>query len=247
MKRTRTQAFGPGKGRSRKGARTGPYSAPVRAYPSSRVPLASRGYRPNSVERKVFDVATTVYPGNTTGSITSICIPTLGTDMTNRIGRKITVRSLQARGLVRTRLSESQASGVTSSMLMRIMYLVDLQPNGANPAVTDILATSIAQSPMNLNNRDRFKVLFDRMYALDPYNKNTTAGSVLCSTVNQCKTLKMYKKCNQEVVFNATNGGTVADITSGNLLQLIISNQATDGAGGPGEAAIYTRVRFTDQ
>lgn len=243
MKRTRTQALGPYKNRPFKRPRQ---AQPKRTYTGSRVPLASRGYRLNPIEKKVFDVVTTIYPANTTGSVTSMYQPTLGTDFTNRVGRKTTIKSIQARGIVRVRLAESMASGVTSPQLIRWMMILDTQPNGALPAVTDILAASLPQSPLNLNNRDRFKVIIDKQWVLDPYEKSTTATQAIVSTTNQCRALKVYRKCNIETIFNATNGGSVADITSGAIIQLLIGNQPTDGAGGPGEAAIQTRIRFQD-
>jgi len=245
MKRTRTQAFGkPYQNKQfKKPRRVGP----VRAYTGSRVPIASRGYRLNTAERKVFDIVTTIYPASTTGSITAICRPILGTDMTNRIGRKVVIKSVQARGIVRVRRAEANINGDSPPQIVRIMYLVDLQPNGAVPAVLDILTEALAQSPMNLNNRDRFKILFDKVITLDAYTRDTaSAGEEYVSFNRTCQNFKMYKKCNQEVIFNATNGGTVADITSGALLQFIISNQALVGGAAEAEAAIFTRVRFLD-
>lgn len=231
--------------RATKRART--TAMPVRAYGGSRVPLASRGYRLNNAERKVYDITTTVYPVNTAGSVTAICIPILGTDMTNRIGRKVVVKSIQARGIARVRLAEANTNGMAGPQLIRIIYLVDLQPNGALPAITDVLVQAIAQSPMNLNNRDRFRILSDKMITLDNYTRDTaTPGSEYVGFNRTAQHFKMYKKCNQEVIFNATNAGTVADITSGAILQVIVGNQATDGAGGPGSAAIFTRCRFLD-
>lgn len=244
MKRTRSQAgFAYKNKQFKKPRRIGP----VRSYPGSRVPLASRGYRTNRVEKKVFDVVSTTYQGNTTGSIVTIFLPTLGTDMNNRVGRKCTVTSLQVRGTVFQRLADTNANGNSACGVVRVMYLVDCQPNGALPAITDVLATATPHSPMNLNNRDRFKVIFDKITSLDNYVRSTAVAGqeyIAVGRVNQH--FKKYKRMNQEVIFTAVNGGTIADIASGSILQLVIGNQPTDAASGPQQATTYTRVRFTD-
>ena len=64
------------------------------------VPLRTGGYRPNNVERKVNDIDTTQYQVNNTGSITLLANPAVGAGFNNRIGRKITLKSLFIRGWV---------------------------------------------------------------------------------------------------------------------------------------------------
>lgn len=242
MKRTRTQAFGGGyKNKQFKK----PRSTAARAYPNSRVPPASRGYRANRVERKVFDVDNVVTDADTSSRITCICMPTLGTDMTNRVGRKLTIRSFQARILVRTERAQLVTAATIPAQMVRVMFIVDMQPNGAAPSITDILKYAHPTSPLNLDNRDRFKMVCDKVWTLDPYMVGLTASSTYASTTNQIKHTKIYKKMSQEVIFNATNGGTIADITSGALLQVVLGSQAVS-ATNTAETVIGTRVRFTD-
>lgn len=228
-------------------------TGPARAYSGSRVPLASRGYRLNAVERKLADFNATVIPCNSTSVITPICIPTLGTDFTNRVGRKILIKSIQGRLLLRSTLSETitvPTNGSSGSQMCRLLIIVDMQPNGAAPAITDIMTNNHPAANMNLNNRDRFKVLLDKTWVLDPFVADNTATLSRAGTANQAKTWKFYKKCNQETIFNATNGGTIADITSGALLRVIMGNQPPPVAGPPAvgaaEFVISSRVRFVD-
>jgi hypothetical protein len=248
MKRSRSQTTLTYKNRQfKKPRRVGP----VRAYTGSRVPLASRGYRPNNTERKLSDINPTVNAANTTSTITALCVPTLGSDYTNRVGRKITVKSVQGRCLVRTTLGETLITGSSGAQQVRLMLLVDLQPNGALPAITDILTNAHPSSNMNLNNRDRFKILLDKTWNLDPYLNDPTATQARISMDNQCRSWKFYKKCDQEVIFNAVNGGTIADITSGAIIRVILGNQPAPVAGPPAigaaELVISSRVRFVDQ
>lgn len=247
MKRTRSTALGPYKNKQfKKPRRVGP----VRAYTGSKVPLASRGYKYNTMERKLSDILPTVVPANSTAAITALCVPTLGTDFTNRVGRKIRISSVQGRALVRTTLGETLAVGNSGAQKVRLMILIDLQPNGALPAITDILTNSHPSANMNLNNRDRFKILLDKTWNLDPYLNDATAGTSRITATNQCRNFKFYKKCDQETIFNATNGGTIADITSGALIRVVLGNQPVPVVGPPaigaGEMVISSRVRFMD-
>jgi len=159
-----------------------------------------------------------------------------GTDYTNRISRKVHVVSVQIRATIN--------SNGTVPCNVREMCVYDMQPNGAVPAITDILDTGTVNTyalsaPLNLNNRDRFRVVWDKLHRLDDsYN---------------AKNVNYYKKCNYETVFNAAGAG-VATVTSGALWWFAVSDVAT--AGTP-PTIIYTagavmaskgviRIRFVD-
>lgn len=217
---------------------------PVRAYPGSIVPLASRGYRLNPHERKVADYAATQYDVNSSGDFKLLAVPVLGTDMNNRIGRKILLKSVYIRGHVSSQYATTAATGITLGQLYRMIIFIDLQPNGAAPATTDLLVTAAPQSHLNLNNRDRFKILCDKQWTVDPYFYSTTASASVASASRQIWPVKKYKKLNIETVFNATNGGTIADIASGALYMFWIGSSGTGNADGI--ASVSTRVRFSD-
>lgn len=221
------------------------YAPPRREYTSSLVPLATRGYSPNSVERKVFDVAATSYNVNATGFTQALCIPTLGSDMTNRIGRKICLKSIQIQGFVNIANAKAvpMIESEVSAQYARFILLWDTQPNGALPSITDVLTTLSTNAPLNLNNRDRFRVLVDKRYCLDPFIFNSTTSC--CSATNQIKPVKIYRKLNLETIFNATNGGTIADIASGSLTALWIGSDPS-GLNGPVDFNGSYRVRFAD-
>lgn len=219
---------------------------PMRTYKPSMVPSASRGYKPNAVEKKVYDIAPGAYNANTTGDIRCLALPTLGTDMTNRIGRKIVLKSVYIKGMVQM---ESAANPTTADLatgnLTRIIIFADMQPNGALPAVTDVLNSALPQSHLNLNNRDRFKIYCDKMYYMDPMVYNTTATQAVACWGNTGRAIKIYKRLNLETIFNATNGGTIADISSGALLILTIGNVAA-GTRTDADFSLGIRVRFAD-
>lgn len=197
------------------------------------LPLRSTG-----AEKKVFDVVPGAAQINTTGYVQCICIPTLGTDYTNRIGRKITLKSVYIRGYVRTEISGAPAAKTVASQQARFMLVYDDQPNGALPAVTDILNTIDTASQLNLNNRDRFRVLKDKCWSFDPYLQSASASA-------QIFNVRIYKKLNVDVTFNATNGGTIADIQTGALLTVFVGSNIA-GTNEDANAYFSSRVRFLD-
>lgn len=202
---------------------------------------------PSAIEKKVNDLTTATYQVNTSGSITLLANPVLGSDFNNRIGRKVVLKSAYIRGQVK--LDWAGAGGLPATagiaaQLARFMLVCDLQPNGAAPAITDILVESTAESQLNLNNRDRFRILSDKTYVFDPViNVQTATQAQLCYN-RTIYPVKKYKKIDQEMIFNATNGGTVADITSGALYMVWIGTVAS-GVGDV-NAVVSTRVRYVD-
>lgn len=217
-----------------------------RAYPGSMVPLRSGGYKPNRIERKVNDLTTNTYQVNTTGSIVLIANPILGSDFNNRIGRKITLKSVYIRGYIAQEGADGAGFAIAApTQLGRMILVADLQPNGAVPAITDILVEATSCSQLNLNNRDRFKIYCDKTYVVDPYMTSAIATQSYAQASNTIKMVKKYKKLNLEMIYNATNAGTVADINSGALYMVWIGSVAA-GANTDMRARVSTRVRYID-
>jgi len=216
---------------------------PKGSYKRTLVPMATRGYQLNATELKVSDVniiATTVDSG--TSSVTALCVPTPGTDMTNRIGRKILIRSVYIKGMARPLNSIDPDDGLVAPQYLRVALVMDFQPNGSTAAAIDIFTSTNAISNINLNNRDRFKIISDKYYNLGAFFYDATNFMIGCdkSIVN----VKIYKKCKYEVIFNAGTAGTTADISSGALL-LVLQSSAAGGEGATFE--IRSRVRFSDK
>lgn len=205
----------------------------------------TRTLRSTGPEKKVWDVVTGTTQCNTTGFIQCLFLPVLGNDYNNRIGRKTTATSIYMRGHVLTEAAKDAINGaalaVPASMVRMILFLDD-QPNGAVPALLDLLLEALPSSQLNINNRERFRILKDKTWVFDPY----LAGLTWVSATNQIGTLKVYKKLNLETTFNATNGGTIADINSGALNICWLSNLPS-GTDTDCNARYSVRVRFLDQ
>lgn len=254
MKRTRQQAFGtPSAFRTFRSARTamvrtgGNYNQ-VR---KRRNPRTGRYLVGSGPERKFVDTVL----GNVTTSTLSIGTnsagdsgtPTLvpgqllngllqGTDSTTRIGRKIIMTSIQGR--ITLTCQNNAAGAIPAGTLggqVRLIVFMDNQTNGLIPALSDVMLNAtnqFIQSPYNLNNRERFRVLYDKIRMIDPQNQQSCY-------------FKLYKKLNAPVIFNAGNAGTVADIQTGSIYFAIGTNvQSTIGSTCDGTA--IWRIRFKD-
>lgn len=193
------------------------------------------GMRHRGTELKVIDSGTVAIAAATTaGALFLVNGVSTGTDYTNRIGRKILMRSILFRCLIEPNSSFSQNTGD----VIRLMLVYDTQSNSATPNVTDILNSANYLEPSNLNNRDRFLILMDKFYAVNP--STYTAGALTNGNpVNLV--CKKYKKIYKETVFSGT-GATSASIQSGALYLLVINqtNQVTNYSWN-------CRIRFEDQ
>jgi hypothetical protein len=221
---------------------------PRRAYKGSMVPLRSGGYSFDAPELKYFDKAVASYlADDNTPSISNICTPVQGTAFFNRIGTRIKVKSIYIRGYVsHTTAQVTPLANFASPVFMvRVSLVLDFQPNGLNPGITDIFTNVGPTNMINLYNRDRFRILKEKTFVFDPYIVSNTVDQSIASTVNQIKPFKMYKKCNLPVFFNTGNAGTAADIASNNLLLVVQSDYPNTLAGGA-DLHVITRVRFQD-
>lgn len=199
-------------------------------------------------EQKAVTVNSTTRQLNTTGSFNLLNFSVPGTDINQRVGRKIMCKSIFIRGFISPEGGNTAiVAGTleTFAQLGRCIVFVDNQPNGAAPAVTDLLAEATSVSQLNLDNRDRFKVLMDKTFGVPNSVKSFTATGSTCGSYGNCIPFKKYKKIMVETVYNAGTAGTIADINSGALYMFWIGNVVA-GTGTDTNATISTRVRFED-
>lgn len=199
-------------------------------------PLRTGGFygpKLNARELKVIDTAAATYQCDTGGTIALISGVTTGTDFTNRIGRKIIIKSIQLRGLV---LPEDDE---TSNTIARVMLVHDLQTNAALPNITDVLDTNNANSFMNLSNRDRFRVLMDKIM---PMGRVSTGVGVVFSNGKNTYIVNKYKKVRIEEIFSGTTNA-IGSIASGSVYILTTGLSA---AGSGAKFVAQARIRFED-
>lgn len=200
--------------------------------------------RVNTMEKKSYDIASATYGTDAnTASITSIFNPVQGTTLAARIGTKVVLKSISIRGQVANDVTTTNppTTAAVPSSSCRLTLLMDRQPNAALPSITTIFTGTTNISDLNLANRDRFKVLHTEDFWHDAYISSTNAATAC----NQGHTVKVYKKVNIPVFFNANNAGDVTDITSNSILMVWQSNYDA-AATGTVAAVVTTRCRFVD-
>lgn len=210
-----------------------------RVATAPRAPLRTGGYfgsynRRGRDELKVFDNNDQTTTTSQDGVVILLNGIAQGTDYTQRIGRKVCLRSLL------TRFTCILNTGTTASEtgdVVRLLIFYDSQTNATTPQVSDVLTSTSFDAQMNLTNRDRFKVVLDKFITMNGYSSTAgalTAGSPVPKMINK------YKKMNMDVIFGGT-GGTVGSIQTGGLFALIISLNAFQTT-----TILTTRVRYTD-
>lgn len=184
-------------------------------------------------EYKIIDVSNTTLVTGATGTVVPLNSIAAGDDITQRNGRKINMTS----SMLRFHLF--LADGVPAApMSMRLALVYDRQPNGAAPVWTDVFQTAVAASDRNVNNRDRFKIVYDNYNsAKKGYLSIATPTGGGTSGYESGFYDQNYAKLTDMTVEFATTASAVP-LHGGYFLFVL-----TDGTGA---LNYYHRVTFTD-
>jgi len=185
---------------------------------------------------------------NDSGCIQNVVRTVQGAGIPNRIGNKISLKSLRIRGS----LEVTGNGGSPPPQNARFMVIYDRQVNGVYPALNSILAdVSSANvitagdflSSINPSFYDRYIVLCDKIFILGSNPLNSTDQG---PTDLKCFVLDEFIKLKGlEVVFtSSTVGGPIADVTTGTLYMIGWSDAANGNE--PYYMNIKTRLRFYD-
>lgn len=189
--------------------------------------------RATTKESGYFDVATAGYGLDTTGTIAQLNAVTQGAANTQRIGKKIIMKSLQCRGGM---------SGNTTSTVNDVAYMIvyDRRPTGVLPNITDILDTVSSYAMNNDDNSGRFKILkrVDEVLIGTP-STTATYTEALYKGTDWFLDLKGLP-----VTYKSAGTGAMGDVEEGALYIVSVGNQPA-GAGAASIAAAF-RLRFVD-
>jgi len=220
---------------------------PVQRVPETQIPQGgvspARGWLPyvtgrsrlftggSSVEVKSFDQVLPITVCGMTAAVTGSEPAAAWTGMTevnlvrqgaafyNRIGSKISVRSIQVDADFIITPGKANVA-----QILRMMLVYDRQANGAFPAITDIIQNNDSGvatffSGINIVNKSRFTIIRDKLIPMD-------YASGYEYPVHE------FVKCNLEVEYKA-NGGTIGDITTGAIYMLLFVAYDDGGSSYP--------------
>lgn len=211
--------------------------------------------RARKAEIKTIDTLPLLKSISTTAVFTLLNGVQEGAGFNNRVGRKIMMRSVRITGNV---FFEGGGAGNSSNDYVRIMIVYDRQPNGAVPAIADILASqndtttvdSTAWANLNMNNAERFYVIRDKRIALQNFNGGAlsagTVNSTLQTLTESSTNIDMFVKLKGlETHFkSSSNPAVVADIASGSLYLITYGINSAANAGWAFTST--SRVRYHD-
>lgn len=164
-------------------------------------------------------------------------VPT-GTGESEKIGRKLTIKSIFWRYSVELPAVSAAAIDGNDDSVRLIVYL-DKQANGAAATVTEILEAASIHSFNNLENSQRFTIMKDELIDIQR-GALTNDGSSSFFQPFSSKNMKWYKKCNIPIEFGSNAAPTIADIKSNNIGVLAISRAAACDINS------RLRIRFSD-
>lgn len=201
-------------------------------------------YRSPKKEIKMFDLSSNqqINPAGN-WSFTSLGpFPIMGTDMYNRIGRRINVLSINVRCWL---IIQYPAQVPTYGVSIRCLIIRDNETKGAVVAQNDLfetrlIAPPVMSNPYNSVNKNRFTILHQRDH--DVVVTGTNAG--VTTSVNNHQIHNIFIKHHMPVNYQS-NAGTVADIVDNSFtIACCASNPAV--ATTMGNMNFYSRVYYTD-
>lgn len=174
--------------------------------------------------------------------------PTVGAALNQRIGRQVKMMKVKVNGFLFVPQQANQ-NAADQSADVRVMLVMDLQTNSAQMTGAQLMNDAGApettlNSYQNPNNFGRFRVLKDKRISLgnQTLTGSPTAGDVIQSGVTRNFKMSFKWPSGCPVHFNATNGGTVADIIDHSLHIVCGTNSL---ALVPG-ITYYSRVCFKE-
>jgi len=178
-----------------------------------------------SQETGFVDLAEASYPCDTTGTITLLATIPQGASVSQRVGKKVMLKSIQARGYV-------QNNSAASFNDIAILVVYDKRPTGSLPAITDILTSASSAAMNNDANSGRFRILKRMDFALCGAQA-TSNGDGQASSADFYLSLKGLPS-----VFKAAGTGAIGDIEQGALYLITV------GMNAAGTTAAVSRFVF---
>ncbi len=218
MKRTQLQAKWKRQATAKRRTRT--------AYRSPKGRMQTSGYYGRFTtggERKFHDVDLALTPVTALLAINNTGVIVQGNSESERIGRKITLRSINIRGALKLNAATTAASSANE---FRIMIVQDTQTNGAIFAATQLLETDTIESFRNLANSSRFKVLKTKEISLNAGGAAPSGAALVFGEAHRRFTMNI--PCAIPIEYdNSSTDGAITSVRSNNIYFCIQAETAT--------------------
>lgn len=153
-----------------------------------------------------------------------------GTSVSERIGKKVFIKSLRING-------EIYGRGSHSDSINHMYVIYDRRPNGTLPGFNDIFSGSVTYEFPNDNNTGRFDILKKQTF-------NVFGNSSFQFSDKMVQYMDIFIPINRPAVYKDAGTGGIGDIETGAIYIMWIGNQV------PGTLSCYAvgdlRVRYTD-
>ncbi len=159
-------------------------------------------------------------------------VPQQGSSIQQRIGQKATLHKLKIRGSIVVPPQANKTVTDSASQIRLILYQ-DMQTNGSFSQGENLMNSQAASaiitvnSFQNVDNFGRFKVLKDKTLFLQNPNISWDGTNMEQQGLIKSFKLNVNFKTPIQVRFNATNGGTVADIVDNSFHLIAATTSAT--------------------
>lgn len=164
-----------------------------------------------------------------------------GNGESDRIGRKLTVKTIQWKFTVGM-LGIASTANPSSSEVVRVILYLDKQTNGATAAVADILESDDFQAFRNLANSGRFNILMDKTYTVKLFAAAGDGGAAN-DWSGETKAFTFFKSCSIPIEYdNSATTGVITSMRSNNIGVLLVSRD-----GGLAIFQSKMRIRYSDQ
>lgn len=210
-----------------------PFTAPrsMRGYRSTRYGRKLNRRGAQSKETGFVDLVNASYAADTTGTLTLIATVAQGASVNQRIGKKITWKSMFIRG-------SCFAGSATTTVSTAFLIVYDRRPTGGNPNITDILVSANANSFNNDTNSGRFQILLRNDYQ---HTGNITTPATGKEAFDISEFIKLRGR---KGVFKAAGTGAIGDIEEGAIYLVTVGDIAA--GTGAGTFQLGFRTRFVD-
>lgn len=170
---------------------------------------------------------------------------TTGTSSVQMLGRRCMMKAIQLNYNLTYDYNASiiGTNIINNPVVARIMLVYDNQPSGSLPTMTDVLNSAAGVNDfLNLNNTDRFTVLFDKRHSMGCVNVVTGSVTYSHTTGPLNADNQWYKKTN--LLFEGPSTAGIVGINHGAIYFMCTSDRTTASSALVVRCA--TRIRFSD-